>query len=205
MLQAGLGRNRILLAIMCIAAIALPAGCTQPSATGAQQPSQDGRSNQYVATLLAQGEAAASTSPPNLAELAQIVRALEQAGARPQSESEDPVETWRALAQEQLGAYPPFRGRLLGPTYQRLSLKAGAAFELEQLFLAGQNAVVSTTTVEDGVTSSLTIRSSNGDIICESQGEKLTSCEWVPLFTARYRIEIRHDGPSDAALFLTIN
>lgn len=133
---------------------------------------------------------------------------LEASGARPQPGEADLAKDWRALASK-LGAKPPrallYRGRTLGPAYRRGQLGAGAGTVLEQTFSAGQRAQVSLVSGR-GAALSLRIADDEGAERCARKLDKARAeCAWLPVWTARHRIELRNLGHATVSYFLLTN
>lgn len=134
--------------------------------------------------------------------LAQRLRSIELAGAKPFSTHEKSVlKTWRDSA---LVSESPMRGRVLGPAYYSGSLAAGARISTEQVLLGGKAVTIATGTVPKD---SFRLRIARGDgrIICERSPAHARECRFVPTYTQRYRIELYNAGVKDARYYLVLD
>src|SRR5690349_8626514 len=95
-----------------------------------------------VSQALARGMAAEAAGDGRA--MLEAARWLEGYGARAAEGAGDLAVRWRALALARgvKAGDPPFRGRALGPGYRRGRLDPGGAAATDQVFLAGQKAVV---------------------------------------------------------------
>jgi hypothetical protein len=134
--------------------------------------------------------------------LARALGVIERAGAHPLDgwTGTDPVPEWRSLVP---AAGSPLRGSPLGPGYRLGQVSAGQSESFEQVFLSGRKASVSIAT-PDGKPVSLRVTDGDKRIVCQS-GQGSPACNWVPLFTQRYRIEVRNGGQQKANYFLVVD
>ena len=93
-----------------------------------------------------------------------------------------------------------YRDRVLGPVYHGLTLDAGAAAHFEQAFYAGRTAHVAVVAV-DRAPVVLQIFDDEGKARCVGSR---TTCEWVPSWTARVRVEIQNRGDRRGKFFVVI-
>jgi hypothetical protein len=131
---------------------------------------------------------------------------LEAIGARAAPGEADLAARWRALARGR-GVKenpPPLRGRALGPAYRRGRLDPGGALATEQVFLAGQKAVVSLVP-EPGRRLSMQVAAPDKPICDLSAQAPRAACAWLPLFTARVRIRVTNPGGAPASYYLVSN
>lgn len=189
--------------------VCLLAGCAgaEQAASNAQPVLEQGPAHSEtlrVVTLLQQGQEAYTAAPSRLSDLAQVLRSLDLLGARANDPSENPASAWRAAADTELRLLPVYRGRLRGPAYQAITLEAQQGFSTKQVFAAGKTASVAAASSSAAITPNLEVKTDAGETICTNNSRVKNSCEWVPLFTERYTIELRHDGASKANLFLSI-
>jgi hypothetical protein len=153
-----------------------------------------------VASWLAEADSP-DTAPPRRA---QLVTALDRSGLQTSKDSdEDPVAQWRAEAAALGGAPIPERGRALGPAYRSGWLEPGAIRTLDQLYLAGQTARISLSS-SGRQAIALTISDPASKIICRQDGPA-GRCQWVAIFTQRYRIELSNPGKARLRYFLVSN
>jgi hypothetical protein len=130
---------------------------------------------------------------------------LDSAGARPGAEEMDLAGRWRDLARKRGYADPsPWRGRALGPAYRQGRLEPGAALATEQVFLAGQKAMVALVP-EPGRNLSIRIAGPDKDICDRVAAPPRASCAWLPLFTTRVKISIANRGQVAASYYLVSN
>ncbi|UZK67485.1 hypothetical protein [Sphingomonas sp. M1-B02] len=159
------------------------------------------------AVSLAVARGAAAEAAGDGRAMLDAARTLEALGARPDSEGADLAKHWRALAQAQgvRDKAPPFRGRALGPAYRQGVLAPGASLATEQVFLAGQKAVVALVP-EPARALNIRIQSRDRKNICErAAAAPRVSCAWLPLFTSRVEIRVVNQGPSSARYYLVSN
>ena len=105
---------------------------------------------------------------------------------------------WRqAVAQN-----PPMRGRPLGPGFRSGRLSPGSSELLEQVFLSGKRASVALT-APNNARLTLEVQDRREAEVCGREGNP-SHCQWVPLFTDRYRIRIANPGPAAVKYFLVV-
>ena len=80
---------------------------------------------------------------------------------------------------------------------------AGQSESFEQVFLSGRKASVSVAT-QGGKPVSLRVTDGDKRIVCQS-GRDGPACNWVPLFTQRYRIEVHNGGQYLANYYLVVD
>ena len=95
------------------------------------------------------------------------------------------------------------RGRTLGPGFKSGTIRAGGKAVIEQTFLAGKKASIALS-APSGAPLELGVRDGEPRMLCEKRGVK-AACSWVPVFTARYRIELGNPGKRSAEYYLVIN
>lgn len=193
--------TRCLVAFAALAMLAL-GGCAAQQRTfpaTAAQPSLDPMTR--VAEMLAD----ADNPTMDAAMRAERVAALDRMGLRRAEDSEDdPVSVWRAQALANGYSPLPFRGRALGPAYRSGWIEPGANKALDQLFLAGETAQISLSN-SARAPMALTISDPQAKIICQQDGLPPGRCQWVSLFTQRYRIELHNRGQKRLRYFLVTN
>jgi hypothetical protein len=94
------------------------------------------------------------------------------------------------------------RGRSLGPGYRSGQLRAGRSEQLEQVFLSGTRASVALS-APSGARLRLEVQDRSDDAVCGKEGNP-NHCQWVPLFTGRYRIRIVNPGATAVRYFLVV-
>jgi hypothetical protein len=156
-----------------------------------------------VSLALARGLAAeASGDPRAMLGAAQNLDAL---GARPDADQPDLAGRWRDLAKRRgFKDRSPWRGRALGPAYRQGKLLPGAALATEQVFLAGQKAMVALVP-EPGRSLSIRIAGPDKEICERVAAPPRATCAWLPLFTTRVKISIANRGQAAADYYLVSN
>ena len=152
-----------------------------------------------VATDLAAADLAFEEG--DTAALGPLLTRLRAQGAHPLDASDgDPIAQWEA-ASDNNGT--PFRGRVLGPGYSRGRLAPGANAVLQQTFFSGQNTALS---VGERKPAKLRLRvfDSKSQLVCEHVPAHGKVCRFTPVFTQRYKIEIRNGGQRDAVYYLAV-
>lgn len=154
-----------------------------------------------AAQALARG-AAAEAAGDGRAMLA-AARAVEALGLRGDN---SPASRWRELARAKgvRDAAPPYRGRVLGPAFREGLLAPGAVLNTDQLFLAGQKAVVAVVP-QPARQLSLHIVARDRRICDQPDAGPRASCTWVPLFTDRVQISVVNRGKAPARYYLVSN
>ncbi|MCJ1961294.1 hypothetical protein [Novosphingobium mangrovi (ex Hu et al. 2023)] len=177
---------------LCLAPIALAQGA-------AAQAAPDSVSG-VVALALSEAAQAHAGNDPDRLESALAV--IERAGAHPIAEwsGEDPVPLWRTVAPTTSAPAPIYRGSPLGPGYRSGQVTGGKAEQFEQVFLSGEKARIALSSPGKAPLS-LRVLDRNARAVCEGNNG---ACQWVPLFTQRYVIEIRNQGKDLARYFLVV-
>ncbi|MBT0667725.1 hypothetical protein HT136_05025 [Novosphingobium profundi] len=186
----------LLAALVMVTAAGVPASAQ--SGPGEDPP---GALEGTVALALADASTAAKRA--DTAGLERALRIIERSGARPLPDwtGEDPVVRWRAAAAPDVRADDPvYRGSPVGPGYRAGRVIAGASEHFEQVFLSGRKASVALSTPGKAALS-LRVVDRDRRAVCEGHGG---ACQWVPLFTQRYAIEIRNRGENPAEYFLVV-
>ncbi len=112
---------------------------------------------------------------------------------------DDPLSAWRA--EHQATGTPPWRGRALGPAYRRTRVPAGEIVRIEQIFYAGQNAEIAAQ-ASGGGTVALAISNPRAEAVCAKSVTPRANCNWLPLFTERFSIELENSGSEAASVYL---
>jgi hypothetical protein len=148
---------------------------------------------QQVGDALTAGSRAAN--PRTRAAAAEMLVTL---GAAPADGQEDMALSWR---KGRRGVSPAaYRDRILGPVYHGLTLDPGAAARFEQSFYAGRTAHVAVVAV-DRAPAALQIFDDEGKARCAAAR---TTCEWVPSWTSRVRVEVQNKGIRRGKFFVII-
>jgi hypothetical protein len=125
---------------------------------------------------------------------------LSATGARPLERSADLAREWRRPGPQ--NSAETFRNRALGPAYRRLTLNKGSTAHFEQVFLAGQRARVAIVPVNNAAFG-LQVADDTGQSMCNSRSAK-GQCDWVPLYTSRYSIDLRNHSERTASYVLVM-
>jgi len=143
------------------------------------------------------GEALASGSRAhNARDRTAAANLLAALGAVPVEGQDDLGSAWRKGRPRA----PAYRDRILGPVYRGLILDPGAAARFEQSFYAGQTARVAVVAV-DHAPVALQVFDDEGKARCSTAR---TTCEWVPSWTARVRVEIQNKGSQRGRFFVVM-
>lgn len=167
---------------------------TGPANTG---PANASRVEKMAAALVRADEADLAGDKEGLS---RAVRLIDGLGARPLAETgSDPLPNWR---EQTYGTQIPLRGRPLGPGYRKGTLSAGETERIEQLFLSGQRANVALSG-PGKATLELKIEDAKSGEVC-GRATSPFHCDWVPIYTQRYVIEISNPGEEQAHYFLVV-
>jgi hypothetical protein len=158
-----------------------------------------------VSLALAQGIAAEAANDSHA--LLAAAQRLEALGARASGGAPSVPTQWRALAGQRgvRSTAIPYRGRALGPAYRAGVLEPGAAMTTEQVFLAGQKAVVA---LVPHAARTLDLKVSAGDRtnLCARPAEPpRVTCSWLPIFTTRVQIQVVNRSTAPARFYLVSN
>lgn len=149
--------------------------------------------------------AAVSNPALNTKMRAPLLAKLDQLNIQAMTDSEDdPLPRWREEAAAKGLTPPPVRGRALGPAYRSGWLEPGKTLSLEQLFLAGQTAQISLSSPQRGPLA-LMVSDRDEKAICRQDGPPPGRCQWMALFTQRYRISLSNPGTERRRYFLVTN
>lgn len=165
--------------------------------------------------IIRSGDNAKSASDANA--MADAARALTQIGAKPLGDhTPDLAKEWKqaALALEPNLQDLPFRGRVKGPAYRKKTLAAGATEVLQEIYYASEKAKLSLQTLSgqtiEGHNLELSIieqtESGDGEAVCTlSLHAEPATCQWLPLWTAKYNITITNHSQSPVPYLLVTN
>lgn len=178
--------------------LSLAAGLAAGAALAGTTGSAASGTGELVAMALAEAQAARESGDD--AALSRAIGVVERAGAHPLDgwAGPDPVPEWHRRAPS---TSAPLRGSPLGPGYRLGQVPAGQSESFEQVFLSGRKASVSVAT-RDGKPVSLRVTDHDSRLVCQSGPG---TCNWVPLFTQRYRIEVRNGGLQKANYYLVVD
>ncbi len=133
---------------------------------------------------------------------------LDNLGARPDDDQHDDLsESWSRQASVIDPSTPPavYRGRALGPSYKKGVVSATSRVSINQIFLAGKKASVALVPASSKPVS-IEISDGEGRKICSRLTSlKPANCEWLPLFTERYQIDIRTSESRPVSYYLVSN
>ncbi len=151
--------------------------------------------------------------------MADAALALTQIGAKPLGDSApDLAKEWKdaALAIEPSLQDIAFRGRVKGPAYRKKVLAAGATEVLQEIYYASEKAELSLQTL-----SGQTVSGQALELNIVEQAENVTgsieavctlklsaepaTCQWLPLWTAKYNITITNHSKSPVPYLLVTN
>lgn len=180
--------------LLTLSACAAPGA---PPPASAADPAASSPAGRLAADLAA---ADAAFAAGETVRLAAMLPRIEREGPRAlDADAADPVAAWRAAVPD---ASPPLRGRALGPGYVHGKLQAGAATSLDQLFLSGQAAsVAARATPRQAIR--LRIFDAEGKLVCDHA--PTPDCRFTPIFTQRYRIELRNSGAQSVSYYLVVD
>ena len=176
----------------------LCAACAGGVAASASDSAPD--ANEQIAQALADAHVASASG--DAGRLSQAVSLIERSGARPAEgwNGSDPVPAWR----DRLGPDTrPMRGSPLGPGYRCGQLIGGASERFDQVFLSGRKAKIALSTPGNAPVA-LRVFDADRKPVC-STSTMHRACNWIPMFTQRYTIEVVNTGPRDADYFLVVD
>lgn len=124
-------------------------------------------------------------------------RTIESVGGFPATDLDDVSHHWKVKA----APAAAYRDRTLGPAYKVLSLGAGKSAKFEQTFLAGQRARI-TVVPRQGTRFQLSVTDDDGKRQCAAADR--APCDWTPLWTSRYRIELSNPGHASALYYVVM-
>jgi hypothetical protein len=154
----------------------------------------------FPAALAALQTGSAAEARGHSAKLRRAAQILAVTGAYPLEGDSDLSLRW--LGKHGAPDRPSFRNRALGPAYRRVTLNGGLSAHFEQVFLAGQRARVAIVPVGDAAFG-LAIADDNGQSICGATA-KNAQCDWVPVFTSRFRIDLQNASTRTASYIIVM-
>ncbi len=155
----------------------------------------------------------------NATAMAEAALALSRIGAKPLGENTpDLAQEWKAAATAlQPGLQEvAYRGRVKGPAYRKKILAAGATEILQEIYYASEKAELSLQTLSGKTISDqsleLSIVEQAGNVMGKAEAvctlklnAEPASCQWLPLWTAKYNITITNHGKSPVPYLLVTN
>ncbi len=117
-------------------------------------------------------------------------------GARPAAGTPDLAKAWGA------GTPPPYRDRALGPAYRIIAVVPGGSARFDQVFLAGQRARVAV--VAHGTPPARVAVTDDDGLAQCGPSDPVGRCDWVPLWTTRFRIELKNPGITAASYTVVV-
>lgn len=131
---------------------------------------------------------------------------LDSSGARAAPGQADLMEHWYARAEALGERIPPARGRIAGPAYRNGVISTGEAAVLRDSFHSGRTARVSLQTRGAGTLRLVIRRGTGGEAICEAvAGPAPVSCQWVPVWSEPFTIEVTNLTGGQIAYTLITN
>jgi hypothetical protein len=158
---------------------------------------EDDAFERAVSAIARGSHAAAGRQLPGLRVAARDLRA---SGAAPADGREDLAARW--LRDSHAKMLPAERDRALGPGYRVLGLASGKAAQFEQTFLAGQRARVAVVALR-AADFAVTVEDDDHQTVC-SGSPRQARCDWVPGYTARFRIGIRNPGAAVGQYYVIV-
>jgi hypothetical protein len=172
----------------------LLAGCVHHSEPLAL-PEPSGNVLSDTAALLAMADSAR-----NAEQRAPLLERLNALNVRlAEGASDDPLSGWRNANPTSTAA--PWRGRTLGPAYRRAQVGAGESLRIEQVFYAGQRAEIAAQTSSGGQVE-LKIANPRAQAVCAQQLSPRGTCNFLPIYTERFSIELENTGNSSASVYI---
>ena len=177
-------------------------------ASGLAEETRDLQHRQLAEALLDGQRAEQAAGTARAQRLQRAALKLAALGARPVEGEDDLAEAWLARAGE-LGARAPKnipdRGRVLGPSYKRVRLSATSPVETTQLFLAGTQARITLVTPAKG-DAHLQVRAPDDTVACQvASTPDGRECSWLPLYTQRYRLDLKSPRAKWVDAFVIVN
>jgi len=169
-------------------------------------PAVDASAVMRTADAIVAGQVGATNSDAEA--LRTAAQTLESLGARPDGDQENNLsKSWSEQANllDPSTTPPVYRGRALGPSYKKGIVSARSRVSIDQIFLAGRKASVALVPASPKPMS-IEISDGKGKNICIRRTSlKPANCEWLPLFTERYKINIRTSESRPVTYYLVSN
>lgn len=175
-----------LIALLLAAALAGPVAADQPT-------------DAFALAVAGFRKGSAAEVTHDRARLGAAVRLVEASGAHPADGTDDMMRSWRARA---AGTNEPvYRDRALGPAYRHIALPRAGTIHFEQTFLAGERARIAVVPLRRAA-AKLQVLDDEGHPVCASASGR--SCDWIPLWTTRFRVDVVNTGARDAEYIVVI-
>jgi hypothetical protein len=181
--------------MLVLAGCASPADCCgDPESSGeAAVPASDA---ERLAMVLVDADQAFARGDKD--RLTDALRRFDALGGQSLDENAADLQQWRQAVTQT----PPMRGRTLGPGYRSGQLSAGSSESMEQVFLSGKRASVAVSA--PGMAKlTLEVQGRRDEAVCGKHGNP-SHCQWVPVFTDRYRIRIANPGKTAVRYYLVV-
>ena len=183
--------------VAALASLAISA-CAGEAVVPSASVAADGTSQELLAASLSRAEDAAKRGDPDALEAA--MQTIERLGAQPlNDEAQTAMSEWQALRP---GDAIPVRGRTLGPGFRSGTIGGGKQTELAQTFLSGQRASIAVSSPTSKALD-LKVIDAKDALVCETT-RRLTTCDFIPIFTQRHTIYLRNNGQDSARYYLVI-
>ena len=78
---------------------------------------------------------------------------------------------------------------------------AGESLRIEQIFYAGQRAEIAAQ-ASDSDTVALAISNPRAEAVCAKDLAPRANCNWLPIFTERFSIELKNHGSAPASVYI---
>ena len=140
---------------------------------------------------------AALSASQTAADRSHAARVLAASGARPLDDGPDLAVAWA----KGRNRTPVYRERALGPAYKRVTIGSGAVMRFGQTFLAGRQARVA---VVPDKSARIDLAVSDEDGAAQCTAPRAGRCDWVPLWTTRFQIELKNPGPAPASYYIIV-
>lgn len=143
--------------------------------------------------------------------MSEAAHLLTQLGAQPlNNDTPDFAEDWRYTANKLRGtdADPAYRGRVRGSAYREKILAPGAMENLEEIYYASEKAELTLKTLSGGALALQVAEQSDEtpQAVCALDAQDTAaSCQWLPLWTAKYNITITNHGTEPVSYLLVTN
>lgn len=187
--------RRLRSALAGLSLLAVLGGCAHDASPQLAIPQATGDTLGDTAALLATAELArdASERAPLIDRLNAMNVKLAEGG------EDDPLSVWRSEHQAEGGT--PYRGRTLGPAYRRARVAPGASLTIDQIFYAGERAQIAAQ-ASSGGNVALAIHNPRNEAVCAKSLAPSANCNWLPIFTERFSIELENRGSQPASVYI---
>jgi len=186
----------MLLPLACATLAACAATDDARVEAAAEQPTTPATEAERLAVTLTEADDAFARGDRQA--LTGALQRIDALGGHPLDQHAAQLQQWRQAAVPG----PPMRGRPLGPGYRAGQLAPGGSEQIEQTFLSGERASIALSSPSKV---QLTLHVANGreQSVCGRQGNP-SQCNWVPIFTERYRITVTNQTTRPAHYFLVV-